>query len=468
MVLESSKNTVTSVYQVLEIDRVSRVVGIQGDLFSIDDIKPNQKWDYSLPTLVRLAKDEPKHKTVKQGKYTTETFVKAWNEKYPLLKNFNYKNICIAGGSVCDFITMGQVYGDFDFFVYGIHSAQEVYTRIEAAIDELVNTYKTTNNISSIGKSQVRVIRTKNCITLFLDDMKLQFIFRIYKTMSEVIHAFDIGACSCLYNGKNVYLTSLGKFSHEYALNIVDTTKGSTSYENRLEKYFDRGFNIVLPALDVNKLKKEYLQYGLKELCVLPRMAFSYDTVGNVIRGNVVRKHGITSGDDSGYSGVAYSDICDNDMCRGINFKKLLHGKKDLVFFGCGSKYKRGLALNKHLFEEDMILKMLQGYMSKRIDFNTRTYHFGDLDKCFPNITREEWAKKIVIEEDKQWLQVLIQQKAREMIENYIQAFKEQTDLTVWIQGNPVEELLSPMNPIVTEESVWYGEYYCKKSVQYQ
>uniref|UniRef100_A0A6G6AB76 Ankyrin repeat-containing protein n=1 Tax=Borely moumouvirus TaxID=2712067 RepID=A0A6G6AB76_9VIRU len=77
----------------------------------------------------------------------------------------------------------------------------------------------------------------------------------------------------------------MGKFCHEYSCNIIDTTRRSTTYEYRLIKYFDRGFNIVLPKLNLNKLRTNYLKYNEIEICEMPYFIFSYSEItGNKIR----------------------------------------------------------------------------------------------------------------------------------------------------------------------------------------
>lgn len=86
-------------------------------------------------------------------------------------------------------------------------------------------------------------------------DLKAQVILRLYKTPSEILHGFDLGSCAVGFDGKNILMTSLGEFCHTYSVNIVDTTRRSTTYEPRLVKYLQRGFKIVTPYLDVNKIK---------------------------------------------------------------------------------------------------------------------------------------------------------------------------------------------------------------------
>ena len=117
----------------------------------------------------------------------------------------------------------------------------------------------------------------KNILHIFLES-------RLYKTASEILHGFDLGSSAVGYDGDNIYFTTLGKFCHEFSCNIIDTTRRSTTYEQRLAKYFNRGFNIVLPKFDITKLRTIYFKYDKSEICELPYFTFGYDAIiGNKI-----------------------------------------------------------------------------------------------------------------------------------------------------------------------------------------
>jgi hypothetical protein len=65
------------------------------------------------------------------------------------------------------------------------------------------------------------------------------------------LHGFDLGSSAVGFDGKDVYFTTLSKFSYENMVNVVDTTRRSTTYERRLHKYLKRGFSIAIPKLDL-------------------------------------------------------------------------------------------------------------------------------------------------------------------------------------------------------------------------
>jgi len=52
----------------------------------------------------------------------------------------------------------------------------------------------------------------------------------------------------------------------------------------RLSKYFDKGFDVVLPGLDVEAVPQAYLALGLRDAVVTPSLRFSYSKItGNQI-----------------------------------------------------------------------------------------------------------------------------------------------------------------------------------------
>ena len=84
--------------------------------------------------------------------------------------------------------------------------------------------------------------------------IKVQIILRLYSSISEILHGFDIGSSAVGFDGTNVHFTSLSKYSYENMVNIYDGTRRSTTYEYRLAKYFNHGFDIIMPNLDITKI----------------------------------------------------------------------------------------------------------------------------------------------------------------------------------------------------------------------
>ena len=180
----------------------------------------------------------------------------------------------------------------------------------------------------SFERPTVEVVRTAGSITIQSFAVNLQVVLRLYASPSEILHGFDLGASAAGFDGKSVWVTALGRFAFECGYNVVDTTRRSATYEARLEKYRNRGFDLILPELDVARLPRRNLKYGYAEVADLPLFPFAYTKIdGNrIFGGKLASKPGPSSdydlGDEvasDGYA-LAYS-----------NLYRLVHGNPNLV-----------------------------------------------------------------------------------------------------------------------------------------
>ncbi len=163
-----------------------------------------------------------------------------------------------------------------------------------------------------------KLARNNNMIFIDIGNYKFQIILRLYNTISEILHGFDLGSCAVGFDGTTVFLTTLGKFCYEHMCNIVDVSKKSESYEARLEKYFSRGFNIILSKLNTDILKRTYFKYGLSEVCATPHFIFSYtNIIGNKITiSKFYNKQKVESD---------YDNLIDMHGRYKVNLKNLIH-----------------------------------------------------------------------------------------------------------------------------------------------
>ena len=83
---------------------------------------------------------------------------------------------------------------------------------------------------------------------------KIQIIKRLYQSPSEIIHGFDID-CSCilLTMDKKIFITERGLYSLKNQTNFINFDKLSPSYEDRLYKYYKRGFSMWIPEIQFFK-----------------------------------------------------------------------------------------------------------------------------------------------------------------------------------------------------------------------
>jgi hypothetical protein len=145
-----------------------------------------------------------------------------------------------------------QAFQDYDLFLVGHKSDLEAKEAINALASHLSNYWES-----------IEVYRTPNCITFFTPNYPpktearpytskaiVQVILRRYSTDAEVIHGFDMGSSAIMWDGARVRMTALGKLAAEHGVNVLNLAARRASYESRLARYFDRGFDLVLPELD--------------------------------------------------------------------------------------------------------------------------------------------------------------------------------------------------------------------------
>ncbi len=223
------------------------------------------------------------------------------------LKDMDWSNVVAAGGSVCtallpvppkykrniashlDYYDNVVAPGsDVDLFLYGLTEAQ--------AIRKIRDIY------AAIKKSKFpkepTIIRTKHAITFVIGypTRHVQIILHLYKSISEILTGFDVD-CSCVaYDGHTVYASPRGLAAYIFRINTVDLTRRSPSYETRLFKYFERGFEVHWPRLERSKIDRcIYINptakhVGLALLLVLPILKRrSKGIKGNSMYGTFVR-----------------------------------------------------------------------------------------------------------------------------------------------------------------------------------
>jgi hypothetical protein len=260
------------IIDVLETDKKFRYSGVEDDLFTIDMLK-NKKWNYNYPTL------QSKHDVIcKKSKLLVETdIVCNLYNKYDFLRNLDMKNILVAGGAVSNAITNHYSrYSDIDMFVYGVNDTYEANKVVSRIMNHLASYKEYDCNEFFMTPNHVTITIKKS--DNWYSELKIQIIFRLYQTKSEILHGFDLGSSAVGFDGKNILFTTLSKFSYEYDCNIVDNTRRSTTYERRLIKYFRRGFMVIMPEFDINQI------HPMDETIVLPKMAIiGYATNKNQI-----------------------------------------------------------------------------------------------------------------------------------------------------------------------------------------
>ncbi|KAF2839151.1 ankyrin [Patellaria atrata CBS 101060] len=161
---------------------------------------------------------------------------------------------------------------DVDLFLYGlteeeaIEKIKQIETRVKDSILQETTTVRTKHAITIASQYPVRHV---------------QIVLRIYKSVSEILTGFDVDCSGAAYDGEQVYVSPRALASYITQVNPIDLTRRSPSYENRLAKYSQRGFEIYWPHLDRSRIDPTIFErsfsrtVGLARLLVLEKLPTS-------------------------------------------------------------------------------------------------------------------------------------------------------------------------------------------------
>ena len=420
---------------------------------------------------------------------STNEFEVAFYKKYPWIKGMDMSNLLIAGGAVGNIINKGYknttssytkrgyMDSDIDFFIYGL-TTEEANKRVRQWIREIIigYDYYKRNKIYYFKKKEseeegeseeeekeyffkcnfkCKLARNNNMIFVEIGNYRFQIILRLYKTISEILHKFDLGSSSVGYDGKSVYLTTLGKFCYEHMCNVVDISKKDLCYEVRLEKYFKRGFNIVLPHFNIEIMKRDYHKYELAEVCELPYFIFSYTSiVGNKIMvGKFYNIYEVENdykdlNDVHGrYKVNLKSMIMDDNFFysrsedRNVNRIEILRKGPDLTKGGIISFYED---LSSRLKSSTIDTVLIKEYITV-VDVKTALSAMFDPDNDRNKVVDDIIKKQVAVALDK-----------------FEKISKRDFTKIDWDETKFSSQSTASFNPSEVKEDEWYGKFYKK------
>jgi ankyrin repeat protein len=83
---------------------------------------------------------------------------------------------------------------------------------------------------------------------------------------------FDVDACSVGYDGSNVWMTPRCHRAITHQYNVIDMSRRSPSYEMRLAKYSERGFSVLVPSLDRDRIDPQLFERRFDQLQGLAKL----------------------------------------------------------------------------------------------------------------------------------------------------------------------------------------------------
>lgn len=190
-----------------------------------------------------------KYLTLMGYKNVWNPFDLTWLHRYfpcvqPLLEKFR-GNLVIAGG----FYT-SRYCNDVDFF---FHSCDE--RRASEILKEAVRHIVESTNHKVIIEHSMHIVN----VNVFVPDPhindpdnirveKYQFILRLYPRLDMILGGFDLGCSMVAYDGEKILATPMGAYTLINYRIIIDISRRSTTFAKRLQKYKQRGFEVVFPG----------------------------------------------------------------------------------------------------------------------------------------------------------------------------------------------------------------------------
>ncbi|KAJ7579479.1 hypothetical protein C8J56DRAFT_1109862 [Mycena floridula] len=200
-----------------------------------------------------------------------------------------WSNVIVAGGSVLacvmesqrkieDFYDKSFPATDVDLFLWGLEPDEAERTALDI--------YRAVTKANTQG---CICVRTRHAISIHAQYPRrtVQIILRLYQSPAEVLAGFDVDAACFAYDGHKVWASYRGFIAVMMRCNTVDMSRRSPSYEFRLEKYRQCGFEVyrvaeiqglarllLLEALMDSGFRKQYFRALSYDRAVPPGFRF--------------------------------------------------------------------------------------------------------------------------------------------------------------------------------------------------
>jgi hypothetical protein len=249
-------------FEVININNANRHPGVDNKVLwtakEIHDLNP-PPFKYPFPTLAPPAWPTPRR--INQDQYSVD-FAKRHPFADLVLHKVNVAGVpakvIVAGGAAASpYYERDVTAGDVDFFLVGINPDDRAALwhaahRIVNALRDIIKDEGSSDLYPGYQPVEMAQKMTPGLITLTLllrskdyswrrrrvMTLKFQIILRAYPSVAAALHAFDVGACCVAYDGTTALATTMGAFAQIYRINLVNPAYRSTTYEDRLAKYF--------------------------------------------------------------------------------------------------------------------------------------------------------------------------------------------------------------------------------------
>jgi hypothetical protein len=405
--------------ELININDRYRTVDAEGDLITINNIHPI-KYNDIYPILVPINWQSYTHVT--QQEYDKKINI---NVKKMLT---SVKNIIIAGGSAAlPLCSNGwNKCVDTDIFIYGIHDDNTFWKKVVEIMKTLLLIFNNCINVILKIKQGVFVMKYKTENKW----EEYQIILRKYKTISSILHGFDLPSSCIGYDGVTTYTTSIGAYAISCQLNIVITKYRSPSYEYRLKKYFDRNYGLCLIDMPKHAINDSIWEFRYISL-----------TINNKISPLIVEGDFCVKISNSGYT---YSTIRNIKKCN--HFIRYVQHFEQIGFTIKHNSFNLKYILNStvsDIIKEHRVISY-QKFAKALINTPLNKIYKYDLPKSVIN----EIIDILYTKENPIIYIIALLEEQINFHGNYIPNWL--------IEGDPKKQFTCSINPIIEDSSIWY------------
>lgn len=264
-------------------------------MYTFDDLKTIKTWNYEKPTSV-----EPERFVQRIPWREAESFWNAFVLRYPIFKDVSLEGLAIVGGCIVDLL-ISRSPKDIDLFFVpeanckqpGKALAERCRKFVKEIYQWIVENNKRHKELQDEGKkvnfrmyslSDLVITRHKATYTIKVPCCDAPIQISLCTSIAEMFLQVDIAPTQIAYFKGEIQISEAAKFSLENMAFEVDFRNNSIKYLHRIVKYFNKGFDVILPDLAVEKLDQRNLKFHQKEVLDLPFLNIVY----SAIRGNKI------------------------------------------------------------------------------------------------------------------------------------------------------------------------------------
>ena len=479
--------------------RVHKIPSIEG-LIKLDDMAAPIYTENDIGGSLIIPKDHITIYNPSSVINTQELYNNCMNTSYPLIGQIlnNINGVVLCGGAAL-WGYMGKLDTapkDFDLFLYNNQDLSdeekiEFYNeKVKVIIDIIRSLY--------VDNYKIYIVKGVITINIPIIDTQVQIILKDYFSISEILHSFDLFSCCIAWDGKTTYFTKMAEWSLTYRINIILPEYRSRTYESRLIKYFNKGFAILFPFLNL----KNSIIISDEKTIHLPNLSITlYHTENNIAIGDISLPeldllHSIYTTKDMEFFDIDYDkitnsyiiDITKNDIYFYQIFQKNCHKfiKNKKTFELLLYLHKNENILDKNIIKlpisrilsynsyKNWLYEYIeQNIIIKQDEFILNENFIKELIHNYEEFAKTNNIQKIKIQLDKinqRIMDIKIEYKKifilRELIKNicdYMLALynSQKDEIISYIQYiDRSINLTSSIYPIIQTNKEWYGSYY--------